>query len=132
MARISLLRLLIAAVGPLAATAAERGDRRIVMGGRSIGGDGWTLTYPTSGRPRSSSARQADVVGPPRRLEPLPGVGAAPQSPVKKRALVDRLLRRALSSARRSNPRRSVEVPQRNESRTAVGCLIREARVPKE
>ena len=42
MARISLLRLLIAAVGPLAATAAERGDRRVVLGGRSMAGSGWT------------------------------------------------------------------------------------------
>jgi hypothetical protein len=75
MARISLLRLLIAAVGPLAATAAERGDRRIVMGGRSIGGGGWTLTYPTSGRPRPASARQVALVGGLRRPEPPPGVG---------------------------------------------------------
>lgn len=77
MTRVSLLRLLIAAVGPaaVAVTAAERGDRRVVLGGRSMGGSGWTLSYPTLGRPRSSSARQANLVGALRRLEPLPGVG---------------------------------------------------------
>ena len=77
MARFALLRLLLAAVGPaaVAVTAAERGDRRVVLGGRSMGGSGWTLSYPTLGRPRSSSARQANLVGALRQPEPLPGVG---------------------------------------------------------
>jgi hypothetical protein len=76
MTRVSSLRLLIAAVGPaaVAATAAERGHQRFVFGGPSMGGSGWTLSYPTLG-PRSSSARQANLVGTLRRPEPLLDVG---------------------------------------------------------
>jgi hypothetical protein len=78
MARFALLRLLIAAVGPaaVAATAAERGHRRVVLAGGWMDGSGWTLTYPTSGRPRSVSARKADFVGPLGGPAPMPSKGA--------------------------------------------------------
>jgi DNA invertase Pin-like site-specific DNA recombinase len=78
MARLALLRLLIAAVGPaaVAATAAERGHRRIVLTGGRMDGSGWTLSYPTSGRPRSVSVRQEDLVGPLGRPVRVPPKGA--------------------------------------------------------
>jgi hypothetical protein len=33
------------------ATVTELGHRRVVLAGRWMDGSGWTLTYPTSGRP---------------------------------------------------------------------------------
>jgi hypothetical protein len=75
MARFALLRLIIAAVGPaaVAAAAAERGHRRVMLAGRWME-SGWTLTYPTSGRPRSVSARQEDLTGPLHPVDPaVPG-----------------------------------------------------------
>jgi DNA invertase Pin-like site-specific DNA recombinase len=61
MARVSLLRLLIAGVGPAAATAAERGHRPVVLASRSKDGNGWTRSYLVSGRARSSLPRHEDL-----------------------------------------------------------------------
>jgi DNA invertase Pin-like site-specific DNA recombinase len=60
MVRVALLRLLIAAVGPgaVAATAAERAGRRVVLAGRSTDDSGWTLVYATPGRLRPRSAQE--------------------------------------------------------------------------
>src|SRR5450755_2860446 len=78
MARFALLRLLIAAVGPavVAATVAELGHRRVMLAGRWMDGGGWTLSYPTSGRPRSLSVREEDLTGPMHPGDPVVPGGA--------------------------------------------------------
>jgi hypothetical protein len=73
MARFASLRLIIAAVG---LAAAKRGHRRVMLAGRWMDRSGWTLTYPTSGRPRSWSARQEDFTGPVHPADPVVPGGA--------------------------------------------------------
>jgi hypothetical protein len=49
------LRLLIAAFLPAAVTAVERGGGRVVFSGSASDGAGWSLVYPSAGRPSRPS-----------------------------------------------------------------------------
>jgi DNA invertase Pin-like site-specific DNA recombinase len=126
LARFALLRLIIAVVGPaaVAAAAAERGHRRVVLAGRWMDGSGWTLIYPTSGRPRSLSARQEDFTGPLHPADPVvPGganvlVGYARCSTDKQDLAAQRHTLRQLSSAgRERRPRVSRSRHDRSQPR---------------
>src|ERR1700726_2523095 len=74
MARVALLRLLLATVGPAAAaaTAVGRRPRRVVMPGRPTDQSGWTLTYPAPNRPPALAPPDQDLAPPSLRRKPGP------------------------------------------------------------
>ena len=77
MVGIAFLRVLIAAIWPVAAAAGERGRRRVVLTGRSTDQRGGTLVY----RPRAvpvRAAQAADVASPGAQGEPLRAPGSDP------------------------------------------------------
>jgi hypothetical protein len=68
---VALLRLLITAGGP-AAVGAGRGQRRVVLAGRSGDQTGWVLVFPASGQCRPTAATRDDLVLPRSDGEPVP------------------------------------------------------------
>jgi Resolvase, N terminal domain len=67
---VALLRLLIAAGGQVVAVGAGRGQRRVVLAGRSTDQDGWTLVFPASGQRQPIAAVREDVASARSRSEP--------------------------------------------------------------
>ena len=73
---VALLRLLVAAGGPAAAVGAGRGQRRVVLAGRSTDQNGWTLVFPASGHRTPTAARRDDLL-PQSDGAPVPSPGPA-------------------------------------------------------
>jgi hypothetical protein len=74
---VALLRLLIAAGGPAAAVGAGRGQRLVVLAGRSTDQNGWTLVFPASGQRQPMVATPDGLVSPRSDGEPVPSPGPA-------------------------------------------------------
>jgi DNA invertase Pin-like site-specific DNA recombinase len=75
--QVALLRLLIAAGGPAAAVGAGRGQRRVVLAGRSTVQNGWTLVFPASGQRRPMVNPQHGLVSPRSHGGPVPSPAPA-------------------------------------------------------
>ncbi len=61
---VALLRLLIAAGGQVVAVGAGRGQRRVVLGGRSTDQHGWTLVFPAVGQRQPIADARDGLVAP--------------------------------------------------------------------
>ncbi len=69
---VALLRLLIAALGPVAVAGAGRAQRRVVPAGRPTGHNGWTLVVPASGQRQPMATTRDDLTPLTARGEPVP------------------------------------------------------------